>query len=318
MNIKIDYDFKKCLPALTPEEYANLEASILKEGVRDPIILWNETIIDGHNRYQICMDHNITKFPTATMDFNSKDQVLEWILQNQLGRRNLTDFQRNKIALQYEEVIAKRMKERQIAAGGDKKSASAKNADGQKAHSDISKTTKRKELAKIAGTSEKSIRNTKTILEKGTPEQIERAEKGGKGNSLTAIAREITAQDETKKCKTCGRILPISEFREGHNSCKTCSNRKPYKGTGKYDHISDAEVIGDLYNEDKFKPYTIEDVVQEFEANFEVSLDMLEGILSAHTDVLKDQDNNKKIQTVLEKAEKAFNEMKRRYEHEKL
>ncbi|MCI7304081.1 MAG: ParB N-terminal domain-containing protein [Clostridiales Family XIII bacterium] len=317
MNIKIDYDFKKCLPALTPEEYANLEASILKEGVRDPIILWNETIIDGHNRYQICTDHNITEFPTTAMDFKSKDQALEWILQNQLGRRNLTDFQRNKIALQYEEVIAKRMKERMSERGKDQAEL-LHSGKGGRNRQPLEKTSKRKELAKIAGTSEFSIRNTKTILEKGTPEQIERAEKGGKGNSLTAIAREITAQDETKKCKTCGRILPISEFREGHNSCKTCSNRKPYKGTGKYDHISDAEVIGDLYNEDKFKPYTIEDVVQEFEANFEVSLDMLEGILSAHTDVLKDQDNNKKIQTVLEKAEKAFNEMKRRYEHEKL
>lgn len=318
MNIKIDNDFKKCLPALTPEEYANLEASILKEGVRDPIILWGDYIVDGHNRYQICTDHNITEFPTTTMDFNSKDQALEWILQNQLGRRNLTDFQRNKIALQYEEVIAKRMKERQIATlkKGTDIPLRPKGPNGEMEKAE--KTTKRKELAKIAGTSEKSIRNTKTILEKGTPEQIERAEKGGKGNSLTAIAREITAQEETKKCKTCGRTLPISEFREGHNSCKTCSNRKPYKGSGKYDHISDAEVIGDLYNEDKFKPYTIEDVVQEFEANFEVSLDMLEGILSAHTDVLKDQDNNKKIQTVLEKAEKAFNEMKRRYEHEKL
>lgn len=83
-------------------------------------------------------------------------------------------------ALKNEVVIAKRMKERQSAAGGDKRSVNAKNiASDHLVNSD--KTTKRAELAKIAGTSQGSIQRTKLILDKGTPEQIERAEKGGKG-----------------------------------------------------------------------------------------------------------------------------------------
>lgn len=87
----------------------------------------------------------------------------------QLSRRNLTDFQRNKIALKYEEVIAKRMRERQSAAGGDKRSNYAKeNAVDQMVRSD--KTTKKAELAKIAGTSQGSIQRTKYILDNGTPE----------------------------------------------------------------------------------------------------------------------------------------------------
>lgn len=88
------------------------------------------------------------------MSFLSKDEAILWILTNQLGRRNLTDFQRNKVALKYEEVIAEQMKERQRQAGGDKVSAKAKTAVDQMNHSGQDKTTRRKELAKIAGTSE--------------------------------------------------------------------------------------------------------------------------------------------------------------------
>lgn len=89
-----------------------------------------------------------------------------------VGRRNLTDFQRNKIALKYEAVIAKRMKERQSEYHGNQYKKADLRPNGQK--SKEKPTTKRAELAKIAGTSQGSIQRTKLIL----AEQIERAEKG--------------------------------------------------------------------------------------------------------------------------------------------
>ncbi|MET3572975.1 hypothetical protein ABID13_004635 [Enterocloster citroniae] len=72
------------------------------------------------------------------------------------------------------------MKERQRAAGGDRKSARAKIASDQMIRGDSQKSTLREELAKIAGTSAGSVQRSKFILDKGTPEQIERARKGGK------------------------------------------------------------------------------------------------------------------------------------------
>ena len=59
MNISIDTEFKNLIPPLTAEEYAGLEESILNEGCRDAIVLWGETIIDGHNRYEICTKHGV-------------------------------------------------------------------------------------------------------------------------------------------------------------------------------------------------------------------------------------------------------------------
>lgn len=83
------------------------------------------------------------------MSFLSKDEAILWILRNQLGRRNLTDFQRNKVALKYEEVIAGQMRVKQLSGlrKGNISPLRPNEPNGEA-------TSKRKELAKIAGTSE--------------------------------------------------------------------------------------------------------------------------------------------------------------------
>ena len=93
-------------------------------------------------------------------------------MSHQLGRRNLTDFQRNEVALKYEQIISERMRERQKQSGYAYGNG-GKGVD-QMNHTFEDKTSKRKELAKIANTSEGSIQRTKYILENGTEEQIER------------------------------------------------------------------------------------------------------------------------------------------------
>ena len=96
---KISAEFKDLIPALSPQEYAQLEENILAHGCRDPITLWRGKIIDGHNRYAICTMHKIP-FETAKLRLPSKDAVKLWILDNQLGRRNLTDAMRIELAAQ--------------------------------------------------------------------------------------------------------------------------------------------------------------------------------------------------------------------------
>jgi len=88
----IDEQFKELLPVLDEETFANLEENIILYGVRDPIVVWNGIVIDGHNRYEICMKHNLP-FHTVEMEFPSREEVLIWIVWNQILRRNLTTIQ---------------------------------------------------------------------------------------------------------------------------------------------------------------------------------------------------------------------------------
>ena len=58
-TLTIDPEFKRLLPALRPEEFRLLEESILAEGCRDPIVVWENIIVDGHNRYEICQKNHL-------------------------------------------------------------------------------------------------------------------------------------------------------------------------------------------------------------------------------------------------------------------
>ena len=92
-QIEIKEEFKKLIPALTTEEYKQLEDNCLEEGIREKIILWNNYIIDGHNRYNIANQWNL-EFETKSKNFNTIEDVKIWMLDNQFGKRNLSDAQR--------------------------------------------------------------------------------------------------------------------------------------------------------------------------------------------------------------------------------
>lgn len=90
-KIKIDPEFKAQLFPLSADERAALEASILAEGCRDALVVWEEELIllDGHNRYEICEEHDIA-YETVHLTLPDREAAMDWIDRNQIGRRNLT------------------------------------------------------------------------------------------------------------------------------------------------------------------------------------------------------------------------------------
>lgn len=94
MELKIKEEFKKLIPPLTAEEFKQLETNCIDEGIRDAIVTWQGFIIDGHNRYKIATDWQLS-FKTIEKAFESEYHVIEWMLVNQFGRRNLTETQKS-------------------------------------------------------------------------------------------------------------------------------------------------------------------------------------------------------------------------------
>ena len=89
--LTIDPEFEAKCPPLTEDELSQLEENILEEGlVLMPLIVWNDTIVDGHNRYRIAQAHPGIGFRTHEKQFSNRYEALSWICKNQLGRRNLT------------------------------------------------------------------------------------------------------------------------------------------------------------------------------------------------------------------------------------
>lgn len=157
--------FKSLIPPLSSEELAQLEANILAEGCRDPLVVWDTedgpVLVDGHNRVEICNQHGID-FHTVSRDFDSEDEAAEWIIRNQFGRRNLPHYVRCTLALQLEGMVAARAKANQRAGGGS-------GISGRQI-SDKPSDTKR-ELAKIARVSHDTLAKVKKI-EAAAPEEV--------------------------------------------------------------------------------------------------------------------------------------------------
>ena len=91
-NVVIDEEFKSLLPILDETTYGSLEENIISNGCRDALVLWNGILIDGYNRYNICIKHDIP-FETISKSFKYREEVLIWIISNQVSRRNLTQIQ---------------------------------------------------------------------------------------------------------------------------------------------------------------------------------------------------------------------------------
>ncbi len=94
-TLRIDPEFKAQIPPLTQEERRQLEENILAEGeLLAPILVWNGTIVDGPNRYEILQSHPEIPCSVRDLELETREEVLVWICKHQLGRRNLTPEQK--------------------------------------------------------------------------------------------------------------------------------------------------------------------------------------------------------------------------------
>ena len=126
MQITIDKEFKDLIPPLQKEERDQLEANIKAEGCRDPLTVWGDILIDGHNRHEICTRLGVP-FKTVSVSFPDRSHAIEWIIKNQFGRRNLAPYDRIVLASRLRETLENRGRDNQSKSGGDKKSAEAKS-----------------------------------------------------------------------------------------------------------------------------------------------------------------------------------------------
>jgi len=225
--IVIDSEFQSLIPPLSDDEYQRLEKSLVKNGYQDwrePIITWNSTIIDGHNRYSICDEHGI-EFRTMEMEFESRDAAKIWIIENQFKRRNLKPYDRSVLALKLEPLYAAEAK-RRMQAGGNSAEVGRQNSDNPQRTDE--------QLAKLAGTSRDTIRKVKVI-------ETEAA----KGNQTAIDAREAVKSGEKsinkayteihpRICTVCGKpILDGDCYAHDQNKHRACASTETELNRGK-------------------------------------------------------------------------------------
>lgn len=168
MNIYVEQDIANLIPPLSADERAGLENSLLTEGCRDALVIWKETetLLDGHNRLDICQHHNLP-YQTVSKSFATKDEAKTWVITNQFARRNLTPFQRGELALKLKDFFRVQAQEKQRLGGKEKLCQNSDKAVDTK-----------KALAKLAGVSHDTISKIERLADQATDDLKEKLRKG--------------------------------------------------------------------------------------------------------------------------------------------
>lgn len=191
------------MPPLQSIELELLTQSLLTEGCRDPLVVWNGVIIDGHNRYRICHENSIP-FSYVEMDFHDESEARTWIIRNQLARRNVPDYVRCEMVLPLEDELKALAKKRQ----GWKKAGSdvlPNLVEGKK-------TTTQEALAEIAGVSHGSFDKARKLIDSADEETKDKLRRGE--ISIHKAYTELREKENTPQA------LLLSEGKEGKESVR--------------------------------------------------------------------------------------------------
>ena len=249
INLKIDPEFQNQIPPLTDDEYKQLEENILKEGkLLSPLIVWNNTLVDGHNRYAILQKHPEICFSTMPLRFESREEVLAWICKNQLGRRNLTPEQKYYL-------MGKQYEAEKAAHGGDRKSSDAKSSSLKANLIDNSKTCDRIAEELMPGLKQ-SILSGQTKVSKADMHRLARTAYHDRAQTLQDILHPELKVEPTPDADGVIRVpgkAPVMPFR-------------------KFESVYDS----DAYPEDvRYEYVALEELTTRFRISFNYQLEQM-------------------------------------------
>lgn len=249
-ELKIDPELRDLLPPLTDEEYKQLEKNIVENGFdrNFPIMEWHGYVVDGHNRYKICKDHNITDYVIGTLAYETKEEVMEWMLDIQLGRRNLSPIQRIAITEKYRPIYEKQAKENQGTRNDLKNNITVNLPQSLSNSNENRNPTTAEKLASVAGVSEKTYRMGAKILNSDNEKVKEKVLSGEMSiNAGYNKIRENTKQKENISNETTTTQLPATQketpkSKISEETKQICADLKTEKSKEYLDSIWDYKV----------------------------------------------------------------------------
>jgi N6-adenosine-specific RNA methylase IME4/ParB-like chromosome segregation protein Spo0J len=182
------------LPLLEGAEFRELVADIKANGLHEPIVMFDDKVLDGRNRYRACAAAGIE--PTFTV--YQGDDPLSYVISLNLHRRHLSESQRAMVAAKV-----------------------ATLRDGQRQVGKFADVPTQGESAALLKVSERTIRHAREVQERGAPELIRAVERGAVSVSAAADVVEL-AQDQQRELVARGEreILQAAKDIRARRSAK--------------------------------------------------------------------------------------------------
>ena len=208
-EILVDPSLKAYIDPLTADEHAALEQSLLAEGCRDALVLWGNVLVDGHNRYGICREHGLPFRTVQHERFQSMEDVHLWMIDQHLGRRSVSDFQRGVLALRKREILAARRDRADAEAPAAIEATAEAPQDDTVPWSDApsdaaqvgSATTppvppSRTDLARVARVSSNQLGMIEKIHKQAVPEVVEAVRSGALSINAAAVVASLPMEEQ--------------------------------------------------------------------------------------------------------------------------
>lgn len=204
MDIIVNEELKAYIDPLTQDEHDALERSLLAEGCRDALVLWGDVLIDGHNRYGICSKHGIAFNTVQNTRFKSMDDVHLWMIEQHLGRRSVSDYQRGVLALRKRDILETRRRSEQEQLRRESEGEAAPNAaaDSDSPPWDPAPKLSKADLAREAKLSPSQVTMIEKIHDHATAEVIEAMRVGA--ISLSAAATVASLPEDEQRAAARG------------------------------------------------------------------------------------------------------------------
>ena len=243
-SLKIDPEFSAQILPLSFEELQQLEMNMIRDGkLTDPIIVWNKTILDGHNRYNILRKHSFIEYEIKEMEFSSRQEALIWICNHQLGRRNLTPERRKYL-------IGKRYEaEKQISQNrGNQYTSTKKDATDQNdpCQNKSGSHVTRQRIANETGTSEGYVQRAEKYMN-----GVETADEAAPGareeilnGKIKAADREICAIAKAPKEQRSEIVAELRKPKSERDKQLASSTKSPSVKVESFDDDGSRFLIG--------------------------------------------------------------------------
>ena len=225
MNITVNEELLAYIDPLTPEEHAALERSLLAEGCRDALVLWGDVLVDGHNRYGICMKHGIAFNTVQNTHFQSMDDVHLWMIEQHLGRRSVSDFQRGVLALRKKDILSARLQ----PAAGDASAAASESvaAEPQPVSEPV---PSREAIARSARISSNTVNQIEKIQKSAAPELVAAVKAGT--ISINAAATVASLPVEAQVAAVAGGKKELQQAARQVRESKAVARTEPESPEG--------------------------------------------------------------------------------------
>lgn len=246
MNITVNEELKAYIDPLTSDEHEALERSLLAEGCRDALVLWGDVLVDGHNRFGICQKHGLSFQTVQNTFFKSMGDVHLWMIDQHLGRRSVSDFQRGVLALRKREILAERRASSSAASNPDSDQTDSQAPTAAitpavaESQPEPERLNSREDIAKAARLSSNQVVMIEKIQKQATSELVAAIKSGT--ISLNAAAAVATLSEEEQKAAV---IAGKDELKQAAKRVRD-AKRKPREEAGSAQAATDLDELQKL------------------------------------------------------------------------